>query len=177
MNARQQFKNTAWDVSGSPVHHGKSPCEPSYSRSHFDNVLKSTDQPGRRHLSYWVQCHCNLWDSHRPAASETILNSLSSILNKEIAVFLLSHYTIVWRMSNYCKNKSNLRYSGSIHFGDPPGLWDSAREKTTQINFHRIWNIHYQLVQYKCSWRVFERFWKLNPILVTKISKCGFNFF
>lgn len=138
MNARQQSKNTAWDVSGSPVHHGKSPCEPSYSRSHFDNVLKSTDQPGRRHLSYWFQCHCNLWDCHRPADSEPILNSLPPILNKEIVVFLLSHYTIVWRMSTCCKNKSNLRYSGSIHFGDPPGLWDSAGEKTTQSIFTKF---------------------------------------
>ncbi|XP_046667286.1 cyclin-G-associated kinase isoform X2 [Homalodisca vitripennis] len=33
---------------GSPVHHSKSPCEPNYSRSHFDNAFKPSDQPGKK---------------------------------------------------------------------------------------------------------------------------------
>ncbi|XP_054269563.1 cyclin-G-associated kinase-like isoform X1 [Macrosteles quadrilineatus] len=33
---------------GSPVHHSRSPCEPNYSRSHFDNAFKPAEPSGKK---------------------------------------------------------------------------------------------------------------------------------
>lgn len=111
------------------------------------------NQVGDIYLSYWVQCHCNLRDSHRLAwtcclllAELILLNSLPFILNRQIVVFPLSHYTIVWRKYSDCINKSNLRFSGNIHFGGPLSLkcLSVCRQpwrENYSINFHQIQNI------------------------------------
>lgn len=38
----------AYTPAGSPVHHAKSPCEPNYSRSHFDNAFKAPEGQNKK---------------------------------------------------------------------------------------------------------------------------------